>query len=67
MKRAITDIQRVKTMTRITTSSDLSEGCFIGPVARVDPDRARCPISVKSWEQLVVNFILSRTEPLLLT
>ena len=48
MKRAITDIQRVKTMTRITTSSDLSGGCFIGPVAKVDPDRARCPISVNS-------------------
>ena len=38
MKRAITDIQRVKTMTRMTVSSVLREGCLIGPAALVDPD-----------------------------
>ena len=62
MKRAITDIQRVKTMTRMTVSSVLSEGCFIGPVALVDPDWARCPISVNSSEQ----FILSEPDPMVI-
>ena len=62
MKRAITEIQRVKTMTRMTVSSVLSEGCFIGPIALVDPDWARCPISVNSSEQ----FILSEPDPMII-